>query len=315
MIKKILTILFAFSLGLCLAQQDAQYSQYMFNGLVLNPAFAGSGASGSIAGFVRSQWTNFTDHPVTQSISYNQPLFYGKGGFGVHLQNDKIGLEQKTSILSAWAYRIHTEKSTLSFGLQAGFQTYTINQNKLDTKDKDDQTFYPEIAPTLLPDIGFGVYYKRKDYYVGFSIPHLLQTQININNYQSNLDIAKLYRHYFITAAYRYKLNRDFDLIPSILTKYTQNTPLSVDITTHIMFQDKLWGGTTYRVGDSFSFQLGTNLKQMSRKFSEQIKIGYAFDLTTSSFRAYNNGTHEIMLIYDFNNSNAPMLRTPRFRY
>ncbi len=299
------------------AQQDAQYSQYMFNGLVINPAFAGSKQGSSLTMFYRTQWVGFEGHPVSQSVSYHQPFYFNKAGFGLHIQNDRIGLEQKTSAISSWAYRINSKKYTISFGLQAGIQSYSLDQARLNTQDDDDQTFYPNVSGVVMPDIGFGVYYKSKQLYVGFSVPHILETEIDVNNYQANLEMAKMYRHYYATTAYRWKINRDWDLIPSVLVKTDGSSisPTSIDLTSHIMFQDKIWGGATYRFDDSFSFQLGTNLDQLSKKFEEKIKIGYAFDLTTSSFSAYNNGSHEIMIMYDFGGDALPVVRTPRFRY
>ncbi len=299
------------------AQQDAQYSQYMFNGLVLNPAFAGSTPGSNVALFLRTQWVGFEDNPTSQSLSYHTPFYFDKAGVGLHIQNDRIGLERKTNVTGSLAYRIKSKSYTVSFGLQGGFQSYGIDQARLNTQDGNDQAFYPNVNTAFIPDVGFGLYYKSKKLYVGFSVPHMLETDINLNDYQSNLRLARLYRHYFITSAYRFDFGRNWAVIPSFLIKSDESSasPLSLDLTAHALYQDKVWFGLTHRFGDSYNFQIGTKLNNLSSEFNERINIGYAFDLTTSSFSAYNNGSHEIMMTYNFGGEETPAVRSPRFTY
>lgn len=289
------------------AQQDQHYSQYMFNGLVINPAYAGSNDRISTAFFHRMQWVGFEDYPVTQSFSIHTPMAHQSMGLGLHIQNDKIGPIQNTSITASSAYRINFNEGVLSFGMQAGVMNYTFDDSKIDALHPEDVKLVG--FSTMVPDIGFGTYYVKKNYYVGFSIPHLIQSKINER--LTSQDFAQLTRHYYFTAAYQYQINRDFAVVPSMLLKTLRFAPRfagnnqhfqtsSLDITTHLKYQDKFWIGGTYRAGDSFNAQLGMDISSFVDAMEHPLKIGYAYDMTTSNLSAFNNGSHEIMMIFDF---------------
>lgn len=286
--------------NLVVAQQEQHYSQYMFNGLVINPAYAGSSDMISASAFHRTQWVGFDGHPSTQTFSIHSPALHKSVGLGLQLVNDKIGIERKTSILTSYSYKVNVNKGILSMGLQAGLQNYSIDQDELDVKDLDDQKFYPSVSSKIVPDFGFGAYYLKDNYYIGVSIPHLTQTKLEINGYSTGSEFSKLSRHYFVTAAYKYRINRDFSVLPSFIFKGVAAAPVSLDLTTHIKYRKIAWFGGSYRIGDSFNFQAGADIGELLDKVDKSVRIGYAYDLTTSKFNSYNNGTHEIMLIYDF---------------
>ena len=289
------------------AQQDQHYSQYMFNGLVLNPAYAGSNGMISAGLFHRTQWVGFDNNPVTQSFSLHSPVLHESVGVGLHLLNDKLGVMQNTSIITSYAYRINIAKGVLSMGLQGGLMNYSLDPSTRVVKDELDPRLISYSKMT--PDVGFGTYYSRKNYYVGFSVPHLLQSKINDD--MGLQDFSQLTRHYYMTAAYQYDINREFSLIPSIMFKTLRFAPKfksnsnnyqtsSLDLTTHLKYKKMIWIGATYRVADSFNAQLGTDISEFVDGINNPFKIGYAFDLTTSGLSSYNTGTHEIMLVVDF---------------
>lgn len=289
------------------AQQDQHYSQYMFNGLVLNPAYAGSNGMISAGLFHRTQWVGFDNHPVTQSFSLHSPILHESVGVGIHLLNDKAGALKNTSIITSYAYRINIAKGVLSMGLQGGLMNYTLDNSELIIKDDLD----PKLTSfsSMKPDVGFGTYYSRKNYYVGFSIPHLIQTRLNDD--LGTQDFAQLTRHYYFTGAYQYDINKDFSVIPSAMYKTLRFAPSfkgtennfqtsSLDLTTHLKYKKMVWIGATYRVADSFNAQVGADISKFVDGINNPFKVGYAFDLTTSGLRSYNSGTHEIMLVVDF---------------
>lgn len=309
-ISSLVLILSAFAF----AQQDQHYSQYMFNGLVINPAYAGSNGMISAGIFHRTQWVGFDGHPVTQSFSIHSPVLHESVGVGLHILNDKIGALKNTSISTSYAYRINIAKGVLSMGLQGGLMNYSLDNSTRVVKDADDQRL--NNYSTMKPDLGFGTYYLKKNYYVGFSVPHLIQTSLNdktLTNADGTTvnDFSQLTRHYFITGAYQYYINRDFAVIPSIMYKTLRFSPKfkgndknyqtsSLDLTTHFKYQNTVWLGFTYRMADSFNAQVGADVSKFVKSMEQSLKIGYAFDLTTSGLKSYNSGTHEIMLIFDF---------------
>ena len=315
--KKLVLIFFIVAAFKVNAQQDAHYSQYMFNGLVINPAFAGSYGTTSFALFNRMQWVGMGQDfagtaPSTQSLSYHTPIAYNTGGIGFHIQNDRLGHERRQSFIASGAYRVYLDDAVISFGLQGGMHTYQLLQPNI--KDKDDERFV-NLKGSVLPDVGTGIFYKSDKLYVGLSIPHLMETKINVNNFAASALRASLARHYFFTSAYEIKLSSDWKVVPSILFKIADNAPASLDGNLHIYFKDMIWAGGTYRFGDAYSFQLGTKVSAISKSFSDDIRLGYAFDLTSSDYRAYNKGTHEIMLMYDFGIEKPNKQRSPRFRF
>ena len=306
--KKLLFILFITCTALVTnAQQDQHYSQYMFNGLVINPAYAGSNEMISAGLFHRTQWVGFGESS-TQSFSIHSPVLHESVGIGLHILNDKAGALKNTSIITSYAYKLNVRKGILSMGLQGGVMNYALDNSNIDVKDLNDPKLNTFSA--FKPDIGFGTYYLRKNYYVGVSVSHLIQSKIN--DQLGTDDFAQLTRHYYLTAAYQYQINRDFSLIPSIMFKTLRFAPKFVsnsnsnfqtsalDLTTHIKYKKMIWFGVTYRMADSFNAQIGTDISRLVKGMGQGLKIGYAYDLTTSKLKNYNSGTHEIMMVFDF---------------
>ena len=311
-IKNIWIIIALLLVGNAFAQQDAQYTNFMFNKLVINPAAAGSENMLSSSVFYRSQWAGLNPNPiapVTQTLSIHSPI--GKkngkksGGLGLNVVNDRVGFQRNLNVTASASYLIDfrqvsfygRKEKRLFMGMQGGFRQYRLDVTQLDPEDSNDEVI-PELDQNvMLPEIGVGFLYKTDGFYLGVSIPHLVQTKIRYTDYQ-NL-ASKQVRHYYAMLGYEYELVDDFVLKPNVLMKYALNAPIEFDVNALVEYKKMVWAGVGVRTRDAVGFLVGVNFGQISSSFEEQIKLGYSFDHTVSKIPTYNKGSHEIFLIYD----------------
>jgi type IX secretion system PorP/SprF family membrane protein len=288
------------------AQQETMISQYMFNGLFINPAYAGSHKYFSASLLYRNQWVNFEGAPKTGIVSVDGPIVNNKMGIGLVAVNDRIGITNKTDVYGNYAYHLQVnENSKLSFGIKAGFSNYNADFGDLKYWDKNDQVYQQGAVSHLLPRFGFGTYYYSEKFYAGISIPTLLAYD---NTYSFNVDLNKasfLRRHLFVTTGYVFEVSESVKLKPSMLLKYVTNAPAEIDITMSSMFKDIIWLGVSYRSNDAV---VGIIEYQANQRF----RVGYAYDFTVSKMKNYNMGSHEIMIGYDFG-KDFISVKTPRF--
>lgn len=287
------------------AQQDPMYTQYMENLLTLNPAYAGSRDVLSLMVVSRNQWVSMPGAPVTRSFSMHSPLPGTNAGLGFSFLNDQVGPVKQSGIYADYSYTLSfSEKRSLALGLKGGVNFYEAGISDLTTNDPNDPVFLNDINRNFLPNFGVGAFYYTGKYYLGLSIPKLIENKINRNG-ASTQSISKEQIHIFFMTGYVFDVNRIVKFKPSILTKYVKNAPVSLDFTGTLMFYERLWLGAMYRVGDSFGglFQL---------QATNQLKIGYSYDLPINKLGAYNNGTHEIMVTFDFNFGRG-RVRSPRY--
>lgn len=287
------------------AQQDAMYTQYMENLITVNPAYAGSKDLLSMMVVSRNQWVTLPDAPVSRTFSIHSPIRETNTGLGLSFIYDRIGPIKQTGVYADYSYRLFfSNRRTLSFGLKAGVNFYEAGLSSLETNDPDDPVFAQDINRNFLPNLGVGAFYYTDKYYFGLSVPKLIENDINKNGV-STQNISKERMHVFFMTGYVFDVNRIVKFKPSILTKYVRNTPVSFDMNGTFLFYDRLWLGAMYRLGDSFGglFKL---------QVTNQIKIGYSYDLPINRLGAYNNGTHEIMISYEVNR-NRGRLRSPRY--
>jgi type IX secretion system PorP/SprF family membrane protein len=271
------------------AQQDPLYSQYMFNTLAFNPAYAGSADVFTAMALSRNQWVGFDGAPATQTLSLNSPLPGGKLALGGNLIHDVAGPATQNSAFLDIAYRIRTGKDTrLSFGLSGGINLFQADLASLRTVETDPQN--ANIKGKVLPNFGFGLFWHSPRYYVGISAPKLLENTIGTDGL---VVTNQEFRHYYLMGGYVLDLSRDLKFKPSFMLRAVEGAPLSLDLDASFLLQDRLWLGAMYRVGNAFGV-----LAQY--QVNEQLRIGYAFDMTTTKVGAYTAGTHEIMLSYDF---------------
>lgn len=272
------------------AQQDPLFSQYMFNTLAVNPGYAGSADVFTVMALSRHQWVGFTGAPSTQTMLAHTPLRNENMGLGLSVLNDQIGPTRQTGAYADYAYRIRTGTHTrLAFGLKGGVNLYQADLASLSTVDPDVANV--NMKSKTLPNFGFGLFWHSKRFYLGASIPKLLENDINEVS-GSNIVTATEARHWFLIGGYVFDIDRSIKFKPSFMVRAVEGAPLSIDANANFLFRERVWLGAMYRVGNAFGV-LG------QYQVNDQFRIGYAFDLTTTKIGAYNAGTHEIMLNYD----------------
>lgn len=271
------------------AQQEQQFTQFNDNMLYYNPAYAGSREMLNITALHRQQWMGYQGAPMTTTLSAHTPLKYQNFGIGLSLINDRIGPTNGTTINADASYTLRFKKHNgkLSFGLKGGLNILNGDLSSLTKKDVSDSYLNTRYQNEIQPNIGAGVYYQSTQWFVGFSIPKIVQS------IQQASDIQYLdKRHYYFTVGGYMAVNRMLKLRPSAMLKVTENAPLALDGSLAFIFYDRLWLGGNYRLQES-----GAVFAQY--QISNQFKIGYAFELATTKLRKYNAGTHEILLSYD----------------
>ncbi|HPR33349.1 MAG TPA: type IX secretion system membrane protein PorP/SprF [Prolixibacteraceae bacterium] len=306
--KRIIIGLFVLALfGLkARAQQDPMYTMYMNQLLSVNPAYAGAKGVTSASLLVREQWVSWPGNPRTQTLFVHSPL-NSEMGIGGSIINDKIGVVSNTGIFGDYSYTItYPGERYLSFGLKAGVSFFSAPLSTLDlgNTDPNDPAFQQDIVYKFLPNAGVGVYLSSPVYYIGLSVPKLISNVI----YKSTIETETVTReqlHAFFMGGYVFDVNRIIKFKPYFMIRFTPNAPISADITAQAVFIEKLWVGLTYRIGNSFGFMAQVQA-------TPQLKVGYAYDLTTTELGSYNSGTHELFLSFDFSFGRG-RVRSPRY--
>ncbi len=287
------------------AQQQPMYSQYMFNMLNINPAYAGSRGVLTATALYRNQWEGMDGAPKTVSLGFDMPINAKKIGLGFQLFDDRLGIERTTGFNASYAFRIHlTESGTLSLGLQAGLLNYQANYSQVRTFQPNDPSFNQNIVG-ILPSAAAGIFYSSDKFYFGASTPALLKTKINYNNATEIESVSGKDLHMFFTTGFVLKLNQDLVLKPSILLKTVSGAPAEFDLNTNLWIQNVFSLGFSYRTGDAV-------VGMAELQLNKQLRLGYAYDKTFSDLGALNTGTHELMLRVEFGSGNGK-IASPRY--
>jgi type IX secretion system PorP/SprF family membrane protein len=288
------------------AQQEPMLSQYMFNGLFLNPAYAGSHDNFGATMLYRKQWAGFKGAPQTAIASVDGPLLNHKMGLGLVISNDCIGVTSQTDVYANYSYHIRTGNTGhLSFGLKAGFSQYSANLKDLVYWDQEDKVFMDNRSSAMLFKAGFGMYYYAPRFYAGVSIPTLLAYDpTRYFSFDAHMS-TNVRRHYFVTSGYIFNLSPDFMLKPSVLLKYEPTAPFEADLNLNLLYKQRYWLGFSYRTGDAVVIMA-------ELQATKRLRIGYAYDMTLSELNNYSFGTHEIMLGYEFG-KDLMKIKTPRY--
>lgn len=294
MIKRIFIIISFFISAISVAQHNALFSQYMFNALLINPAYAGSNDVLSATAVNRTQWAGFDGAPKTLSFSMHSPLKNKKVNLGISFINDQIGITTQNKISAIYAYRLFFGRSSLSFGLQGGINMVRNNWNKIQTTTAGDQVFSAQYSQQNIAETGFGIYYKSNRFYAGASAPDL---------FAIGIVGGKLYKPVLITSGYLFSLSENVKLKPSVLVKYIKNSPSELDLNMNVYYKN-FGAGVSYRTNDAMVFLLEYNINM-------QFSAGYSYDLTTSKLGTFVRGSHEIMLKYEFGFKVNP--QSPRY--
>lgn len=283
------------------AQQDSQFTQYMYNTINVNPAYAGSRGALSVFALHRAQWIGLDGAPVTNAVSINTPLNSSRLGLGVSIINDKIGPTTENTISGDLSYTIPTSETfKLSFGLKATANLFDLNSAKLNPVDLDDPTL--QNFSKFNPNIGAGVYFHSDKAYVGLSVPNFIET----NRYDDNqVAINKEKMTYYLIGGYIFDLNSNLKFKPAVLSKMIAGSPLQVDVSGNFMLFDKLTLGASYRWSAAVSAMVGFQI-------SDAMYIGYGYDRETTNLKNYSNGSHEIFFRYEIFKNNDK-INSPRF--
>lgn len=292
------------------AQQDYQFTHYMYDNLSFNPGYAGLNKAICGTMIFRQQWTGFDGRPQTGLLNVHAPVKFLRGGIGLTYVNDQLGFEKNNMARLSYSYHLGLPTGTLGIGVSAGIIQKSINAGWITpdgTPWQSDASILSQQASDLVPDINFGVFYKdfNDRLYMGISATHLGQFSMDALNLQN-------VHHYFITAGYKAKLNGDFDLRPSVMVKSDARST-QIDLNVNVLFKNMLWAGVSYRFSDMVAPMIGY---QKIDKNGSAIRVGYAYDVTTSKLRGYSNGSHDIMVNYCFNLEKPPVVqksKNPRF--
>jgi type IX secretion system PorP/SprF family membrane protein len=297
------------------AQQDPQFTQYMFNNLYLTPAYAGVDGVTQLTAVHRSQWLGYQSSfgdggaPTTQMVSFNTPIYKLKSGFGAYVINDQLGPQNNMEAQAMYAYHLGIKDSKLSFAIKAGIYSMSVNGNHYRWIQDGDKLIVQGKESQIRPDLGLGVFYRAEKYYAGFGVNHLIKSQFDfgVNEARNALE-----NHMNFTAGYYYEVNFDLKLNPTILVK-TDFKEYSFDLGLIATLKDKMWAGITFRQSEAANVLLGYSfLKDKSLKF------GYSIDVIVKDREAKENFSHELLLSYQLPITAGPgkkVVRTPRYRH
>lgn len=286
---KILIFAFILSCYTSFAQQDAQYTQYMFNTINVNPAYAGSRGAMSFFLLHRTQWVGLDGAPVTNTFSLNTPINNSNIGLGLSFVNDKIGPTNDNTISVDVSYSLKaSEDYKVSFGLKASGNVFNLDVNRLNPADANDpnlQNFNSKFSPNF----GAGVYLHSEKLYLGLSVPNFLQA----SKYNDN-DVAVFQErmNFYVIGGYVFNLSPDIKFKPAFLTKMVTGSPLQVDASANFLFFDNLMLGGAYRWDAAVSALAGFQV-------TDGLFIGYSYDMETTRLRNYNSGSHEVFLRFE----------------
>lgn len=302
--KKIYLIIVLFVGLISYAQQDAQYTQYMYNTMSVNPAYAGSRGALSIAALHRSQWVGLDGAPNTQTFNIHSPVS-NSVGLGLSIVNDKIGPTSETNFDGMFSYTIPTSvDGQLSFGIKAGVHLLNIDYNRLSRYQDEPGTLGNNVNNQLSPNIGAGVYYHADKFYVGLSVPNILETK-HLND--DTFSVAKERMNFYLIAGHVFDLSPSLQLKPALLTKMVNGAPLQVDVSANFWYNEKITLGVAYRWSAAWSALAGFQV-------SDKVMVGFTYDreITELGNTSFNDGSFEFMLRFElFSKYNK--LISPRF--
>ncbi len=296
--NKIKIILSTVIIGLLSFTAQAQLrpltSTYVFNGLTINPAYAGSLNLFSATLVHREQWANIDGAPTLQSFTAHTSLKKNRIGVGLQAYRDGLGIRDQSGLFLSYAYKIRLSGAILSMGIQGGFDNRTADFSRLDLFNQNDQAF-TGVETRMTPNFGTGVYLANRNFFAGISIPFILENRITNNTFSED---SRESRFYYATAGGVLTLNPDLKLNPSVLFRLQENAKPAFDINANLIFQDIAYAGISYRSNNAltFLFQLILN---------DNLRAGYAYDTETNDLTGFTPGSHEILLNYRIKIRNA----------
>ena len=287
------------------AQQEPQYTQYMFNTVSVNPAYAGTREALNVLLLSRLQWVGMEGAPRTYDFTIHTPISKYKMGIGLSLVSDSYGPVTNQYLNLSYAYRVNiTEKTVLSMGIKGGIYNYHVNLTGLNFGE-GDAYINENPEQKFLPNAGMGLYLFSDSYYIGASVPRLIQTELNGEQITAST-LGDLKRHYYLMGGLIFDLSSDLKLKPSIINRFVEGAPTSTDFTAQFLIRDTYWAGFTYRYDEAIALLASVQV-------NNQLMIGYSYDFQQSELSTFNNGSHEIVISYDFAGFTREKVTSPRY--
>lgn len=292
-----------------LAQSEPMFSQYTFNEIFINPAYAGSHEALSFSSVYRKQWVNIEGAPTTKTFTAHSHLFKSKVGLGVTAYQDQIGVASQTGFFANYAFRIRLNKGTLSLGMLGGYSGYQERLTEIKTTESGDARFSSNTPMVFAPNFGFGTYYYTKRFYFGISVPRMITNKLIINQYSQvervdgSLNTDAL--HYFVATGFVFDINPLVKLRPSMMIKAVLNAPIEYDVNLSALLYTALWVGGGYRSGDSWNILTALQV-------NNQLRIGYSYDYTITKLKDFAGGSHEFSMNYVLK-YNTKKITSPRY--
>jgi type IX secretion system PorP/SprF family membrane protein len=292
--NKLITLLLLLIIPVTLiGQLTPVTSQYVLNPITINAAYAGNRGALNFAAFYRRQWVGVAGSPETMTLAADAPLLDNKLGLGFIISNDKIGVTKNTRISTSYAYRIETGKGLLALGLGAGIVTTNTAWSELVVLDPGDEMYLTNSKVYVVPAFSFGAYYSYNKYFAGFSIPKLLEYTFDYTKNKYSMSFEPASYSYMFNTGYLFEINDKFSLFPSTLITYSPKEKLLFDLNVIMSYNNRIWTGLSYRNGRSVAALLQIAI-------NNQFKIGYTYDFDFGELGRYSNGSHEVMLRYEF---------------
>ena len=301
-IKSLILVVFTTLLSVNInAQQDPQYTQYMYNTMSVNPGYAGQRDALSATALYRTQWVGIDGAPKTVTFGIHSPLNNNRLGLGLNIVSDQLGPAKETSVDANFSYTIplNDERTKLSFGVKGGLHLLDTDWSKGIYQNQDNA--FNNNVNLLSPTLGVGAYLHSDDWYLGLAIPNFLNSN-HYDDFEESIAIERL--HYFLIAGYVFDLSKNTKLKPAALVKAVSGAPIIADLSLNALFNDTFTLGVAYRWDDSFSGLAGFQV-------SDNVYVGYAYDLTSTNLNNYNSGSHEIMLRFELRS--VGKILSPRF--
>lgn len=304
--RKIALLIFLFCSITVFAQQDPLFTQYTFNKLLVNPAYAGSKEDLDITLLSRAQWVNIEGAPETYTLSAHSSFNKKRVGLGFYMFRDVLGATVNNGLMGTYAYRLLMGRSSFSFGMQFGVKYYDFDWNAMNLKD-EDVVFAPQDVRKVIPDLNLGVYFQSNRFFAGLSSKQLLENDMGLseNSNSGSGSFSRLARHFYFMTGAAIPMDNKIVFKPSALVKYTENAPVQFDFNASFLLTRYLLLGASYRTLQAITFMTELTL-------TETIKLGYSYDVYLNELQPFNFGSHEIRVEFDFGMLNTRM-RTPRY--
>jgi len=306
MIKKIFfTVLFLVVGVKTYSQNQFHMSQSMMYQPFINPAVIGSYENLNGALFYKNQWTGFEGAPEIGGFSINTPIKKTNHSIGLTVVNDRIGVSNNSDISGTYSYKLKFKNANyVTLGVSGSMMLMQSNLAELDIIQEADPIFQSNTRTFVMPNAKFGAYYFRNKFYFGLSMPNLFKNNIEISHF-TNFDPSNI--HYFIHSGYQFDLNKDWEAQTSVLFKHVAGAPLQVELNGQFVYNDLIGVGLCYRTSQEL-------IAMLNYRISGQLKVGYAYDYNMRTIGNYSNGTHEVVLLFDFiKEKTVPIIEVPRF--